>query len=71
MGVREAIAVRAAASSSARPSRPSRPRVLEPYLFLAPALAILFVFVILPAIWVVVLSVYRWDLISSDATPIA
>jgi ABC-type sugar transport system permease subunit len=68
MGVREAIAVRAAASSS---GRSYRARALEPYLFLAPALAILFVFVILPAAWVLVLSLYRWDLISSDATPIA
>jgi multiple sugar transport system permease protein len=43
----------------------------EGYLYLAPALLILVVFVVVPAIWVLVLSFYRWDLISSDATFIA
>lgn len=45
-------------------------RAAEAYFFLLPALVILLVFVVLPAIWVLVLSLYRWDLISSEATPI-
>jgi len=66
-GVREA---------AARGTAPTRSRVsfygraLEGYLFTAPALVLLLVFVVLPAIWVVVLSFYRWDLISSEAVPI-
>ncbi|MGH7759915.1 MAG: carbohydrate ABC transporter permease [Candidatus Dormibacteraceae bacterium] len=67
MAVRQAVAVGAAAS---RPLRRLQGRALEGYLFISPALILLLVFVVLPAIWVLVLSLYRWDLISSDATPI-
>lgn len=66
-GVREAVAGRVA---GLRPARRIEGRAAEAYLFLAPALVILLVFVVLPAIWILVLSLYRWDLISSDATPI-
>ena len=45
-------------------------RALEAYLFISPALLLLLVFVVLPGIWVLVLSFYRWDLIGADAAPI-
>lgn len=64
-GVREAVAGRVA---GIRPATRIEGRAAEAYLFLAPALVILLVFVVLPAIWILVLSLYRWDLISSDAT---
>ncbi|HVH63926.1 MAG TPA: sugar ABC transporter permease [Candidatus Dormibacteraeota bacterium] len=63
--VREAMGARIA---GVRPAARIEGRAGEAYLFLAPALAILLVFVVLPAIWIFVLSLYRWDLISSDAS---
>ncbi|TMD08065.1 MAG: sugar ABC transporter permease [Chloroflexi bacterium] len=39
---------------------------LEAYAFLAPALLLLIVFLLLPAFWVFGLSLFRWDLISSN-----
>lgn len=66
-GVRDGLAVRAVRGRAAW-SLQGRPA--EAYIFLGPALVILFVFVVVPAIWVLVLSLYRWDLISSEATPI-
>lgn len=48
-----------------------RPRVggelLQAYLFISPALLLLTAFVIVPAVWVLWLSFYRWDLITSSA----
>lgn len=64
-GVREAVTGRVA---GLRPAARVQGRAAEAYLFLAPALVILLVFVVLPAVWILVLSLYRWDLISSDAT---
>src|SRR5215471_672046 len=38
------------------------------YAFLAPALVILLVFLLLPALWVFGLSLFRWDLIANNPT---
>src|SRR5581483_2901675 len=38
----------------------------QAYLFLSPGLLILVVFVVVPAVWVLVLSFYRWDLIGAE-----
>ena len=51
------------------PARPRRRgRALEGYLFVAPALVLLLVFLVVPAISAFGLSLYRWDLISSSPT---
>jgi ABC-type sugar transport system permease subunit len=50
----------------ARPSRRLNRETLEAYAFLSPALLLLVVFLLVPAIWVFGLSLYRWDLISSN-----
>jgi len=49
-----------------RPSRRLGPVSLEGYAFLAPALVVLAVFLLGPAIWVFGLSLYRWDLIAQN-----
>ena len=54
------------ASVRARPRRRARP--LEAYIFIAPALILLGVFLVVPAISAFALSLYRWDLISSNPT---
>jgi ABC-type sugar transport system permease subunit len=40
---------------------------LQGYLFLAPAIGLLIVFLLAPAAWVFVLSLFKWDLISPNA----
>lgn len=47
--------------------RRGRWEALQGYSFLTPALVILAAFVLIPAFWVLWLSFYRWDLISSTA----
>jgi multiple sugar transport system permease protein len=44
------------------------PAVSSGYLFVAPALLLLVVFLVVPAISAFLLSLYRWDLISSNPT---
>jgi ABC-type sugar transport system permease subunit len=41
---------------------------LTAYAFLAPALAVLLVFLLAPAVWVFGLSLFRWDLIANNPT---
>jgi ABC-type sugar transport system permease subunit len=59
-----AVARTALARSTTGPDRLS----LEGLLFVSPALLIMIVFIAIPAIWIFVLSVYKWDLISSEQT---
>jgi len=55
----------AARQAGGRPAgRPS----LAAYAFLAPALAILLIFLLVPSIWVFGLSLFRWDLIANNPT---
>jgi ABC-type sugar transport system permease subunit len=55
----------AAAGADARPAgHPS----LGAYAFLAPALVVLLAFLLVPAVWVFGLSLFRWDLIASNPT---
>lgn len=51
----------------ARPGRSRRPAGWRGYAFVAPALLVLIAFLLAPAIWVIGLSFFRWDLISSSA----
>ncbi len=48
--------------------RPVARLSLAGYAFLAPALAILLVFLLVPSIWVFGLSLFRWDLIANNPT---
>jgi ABC-type sugar transport system permease subunit len=58
---RPIAAVRATGRAGARPS-------LSGYAFIAPAFLILVVFLLVPAIWVFGLSLFRWDLIANNPT---
>jgi ABC-type sugar transport system permease subunit len=51
-----------------RESRPLGRASLNAYAFLAPAFAILLAFLLIPAIWVFGLSLFRWDLIANNPT---
>jgi ABC-type sugar transport system permease subunit len=57
----------AAVSAVARPAgRGIGRRSLGGYLFLAPALVVLLAFLLIPALWVFGLSLFRWDLIANN-----
>src|SRR5215467_12174202 len=47
-------------------ARTARRTTLAGYAFLAPALLVLLVFLLLPALWVFGLSLFRWDLIAEN-----
>lgn len=49
-----------------RSRRRSRRETLQAYAFMAPALLILIVFLLAPALWVFWLSLYHWDLIAQN-----
>ena len=55
----------AAAAPAAR-TRPAGRRSPAAYAFLAPAFVILLAFLLIPAIWVFGLSLFRWDLIGNN-----
>jgi multiple sugar transport system permease protein len=59
----EAPAPAAATSAVARPRGRT---TLAGYAFVAPALLVLLVFLLLPALWVFGLSLFRWDLIAEN-----
>src|SRR6266481_2629053 len=61
------IADMAAATGRARTRAPGG-SPLTGYAFLAPALLVLLVFLLLPALWVFGLSLFRWDLIAENPT---
>src|SRR5215472_1102337 len=56
----------AVVATSAEGRRPAARPSLAGYAFLAPALLILLVFLLVPAIWVFGLSLFRWDLIANN-----
>jgi ABC-type sugar transport system permease subunit len=58
----------AAVAASPAEGRPVGRPSLTAYAFLAPALAILLVFLLIPSIWVFGLSLFRWDLIANNPT---
>ncbi|HYW27939.1 MAG TPA: sugar ABC transporter permease [Terriglobales bacterium] len=53
---------------SRRASRPFGRSSLGGYAFLAPAFVVLLAFLLIPAVWVFGLSLFRWDLIANNPT---
>ncbi|GAC1664301.1 MAG: sugar ABC transporter permease [Candidatus Dormibacteraceae bacterium] len=51
----------------AQPPRPVRSDAVTGYLLISPAMALLVIFVLIPAIWIFWLAFQRWDLISGTS----
>ncbi len=56
------------AAAARRVGRPAGRQSLAAYAFLAPAFVILLAFLLVPALWVFGLSLFRWDLIANNPT---
>src|ERR1700687_5195282 len=50
-----------------QPPRPVRSDAVTGYLLISPAMALLIIFVLIPALWIFWLAFQRWDLISGTS----
>src|SRR3989440_8479128 len=62
------LAETAAVAATRAEARPAGRPTLAGYAFVAPALVVLLVFLLVPSIWVFGLSLFRWDLIANNPT---